>query len=65
MTNMTPDEDRSAAGNRFLTPFAQRCWHPDGTPFSDQDYRDCGMTPLTKQQKIIFARRDRMRKLSG
>ena len=37
-------------GRRFAEPFASFVWHPDGTAFSAQDYRDAGMTPPTQRQ---------------
>lgn len=36
-----------------------QCWHPDGTPFSDADYRRAGMHVPTPEQLAHWAETDR------
>ena len=44
--------------NRFYEPTVGRMWHPDGRPFTAQDYRDAGATPPTKEQLAFWAEQD-------
>lgn len=36
---------REAARERFSSPIISHLWHPDGTPFSDEEYRERGIDP--------------------
>ncbi len=50
---------RYRKGERFGTPFGSRAWHPDGTPFSPNDYRAAGFDVPTAEQQALWARQDR------
>ncbi len=52
---------RYRKGERFGTPFGARAWHPDGTPFSPDDYRAAGLEVPTPEQQAVWARQDRER----
>ena len=41
-------------------PAAFQCWHPDGTPYSDADYRKAGMPVPTPEQIAHWAEMDRI-----
>lgn len=41
-------------------PKTFEAWHPDGTPFSDADYRKAGMPVPTPEHRAHWARMDRM-----
>ena len=51
---------REAARERFCNPIISYLWHPDGTPFSDEDYgeRDIGPPPPDDQERLIFLKAD-------
>ena len=36
---------REAASGRFSSPMISYLWHPDGTPFNDEEYRERGIDP--------------------
>ena len=40
-------------------PAAFQCWHPDGTPFSDADYRRANIPVPTPEQLAHWAEMDR------
>ena len=40
-------------------PAAFQCWHPDGTPYSPEDYRKAGMPVPTPEQIAHWAEMDR------
>lgn len=52
---------RDRRGERFATPFGTRAWHPDGTPFSPNEYRAAGLEVPTPEQQALWARQDRER----
>ena len=54
-----PRRRKSRIGERFAEPFISRAWHPDGTPFTDEDYRRAGLDVPSPEQKAAFAREDR------
>lgn len=52
----TKDTPESELGRRFAEPFGSQAWHPDGTPFSDADYRRAGLDVPTPEQREAWAK---------
>ncbi len=51
----TPEEMEAARG-RFSEPSISYLWHADGTPFSDEEYRERGIEPPPpgEQEELII-----------
>ena len=52
-------EEREAARGRFSEPFISYMWHADGTPFTDEEYRERGIDPPPpgEQEELIVLER--------
>ena len=50
------EEEKEAARGRFSDPIISYMWHPDGTPFSDEEYRERGIEPPPpgEQEELII-----------
>ena len=45
LEGVTEEERRQAAEERFTAPMISHLWHPDGTPFTDEEYVERGIEP--------------------
>ncbi len=54
----TRDTPERELGRRFAEPFGLLAWHPDGTPYSDEDYRRAGLDVPTPEQLAAWDRDD-------
>ena len=45
LTDEELTEREEAARERFSSPMISNLWHPDGTPFTDEEYRERGLEP--------------------
>ena len=59
--DIDPDDDRTpeqraAARERFSSPIISHLWHADGTPFTDEEYRERGIEPPPpgEQEELII-----------
>ena len=50
------EEEIEAARGRFSSPIISHLWHPDGTPFTDEEYRERGIDPPPpgEQEELII-----------
>lgn len=49
---LTAEERRAAFIERITSPAFTRIWHPDGTEYTDEEYKEAGMEPPNPDGKI-------------